>query len=91
MMLMLGYGISRRGDNAYVYIRSFDGKNKWLPGTATTRQGPLSFRIILDDDRVVQRHIDHIRSQECTDLPVETTTSFDDAPPTPREHDSTEQ
>ena len=74
-----------------MYICSFDGNNKWLPGAITTRQCPLLFRIVLDDDRVVQHHIDHIRSRECTDLPVETATSFNDASPTPREHDSTEQ
>ena len=53
--------IFKEGDN--VYIRSFDGKNKWLPGTITNKQGSLTFRINLDDDRVVQRHIDHIRSR----------------------------
>ena len=55
-----------KGDN--VYIHSFDGKNKWLPGTITNKQGPLTYRITLDDDRVVQCHKDHIRSRECSDL-----------------------
>ena len=71
-------------------IRSFDGKNKWLPGTITNKQGPLTFRITLDDDRVVQRHIDHIRSRECIGLPVGTAT-FDDVVPIPIEDDITEQ
>ena len=72
------------------YICSFDGKNKWLPGTITTKQGPLTYRITLDDDRVVQRHTDHIRSCECSDLPVGTTT-FDDVVPTPIEDNAREQ
>ena len=80
--------IFKEGDN--VYIRSFDGRNKWLPGTITNKQGPLTFRIALDDDRVVQCHIDHIRSRECIGLPVGTTT-FDDVVPTPIEDDVTEQ
>ena len=56
----------------YVYIHSFDGKNKWLPGTITDKQGPLTFS-----------HIDHIRSCECIDLPDGTEISFDDVVPTP--------
>ena len=80
--------IFKEGDN--VYIRSFDGKNKWLPGTITNKQGPLTFRITLDDDQIVQCHIDHIRSRECIDLPVGTTT-FDDVVPTSIEGHVTEQ
>ena len=46
----------KEGDT--VYIRGFDGKDKWLPGTITTKQSPVSFRITLEDDRVVRRHIE---------------------------------
>ena len=80
--------VFKEGDN--VYIRSFDGKNKWLPGTITNKQGLLTFKITLDDDQVVQCHMNHIRSRECIDLPVGTTT-FDDVVPTPIEDDITEQ
>ena len=66
----------KEGDT--VYIHCFDGKNNWLPGTIINKQGPLTFRIILDDDRVVQHYIDHIRSREYIDLPVGTTARFDD-------------
>ena len=76
----------KEGDT--VYIRGFDVKDKWLPGTITS---PVSFRITLEDDRVVRRHIDHIRSRESTDLPVGATTSFDDVLPAPTEADSIEQ
>ena len=44
----------------------------------------------LDDDRVVQQDIDHIRSCECIDLPARTATSFDDVVPTPIEDNATE-
>ena len=80
--------VLKEGDN--VYIRSFDDKNKWLPGTITNKQGPLTCRITLDDDQVVQRHIDHIRSCKCSDLPVGTTT-FDDVVPIPIEDNAREQ
>lgn len=36
-----------------VYVRSFDGTNKWLPGVITRKQAPLTFQITLSDDRVV--------------------------------------
>ena len=48
----------KEGDAVYEY--SFDGTNKWLPGIITTKQGALSFKVTLDDDRVVQCHIDHV-------------------------------
>ena len=52
-----------------VYVCSFDGTGKRLPGIITAKQGPLSFRVTLDDDRVVRRHIDHVRSRMSTDIP----------------------
>ena len=58
-----------------VYVCSFDGTNKWLPGTILAKQGPLSFKVTLDDDRVVRRHIDHVRSRMSSDIPVEAVTS----------------
>jgi len=48
----------KEGDD--VHIHSFDGKNKWCPGVVATKQGPFLYRITLNDDRVMRRHIDHI-------------------------------
>lgn len=56
----------KEGDAVYVF--SFDGTGKWLPGIITAKQGPLSFRVTLDDDRVVRRHIE---SRMSTDIPTE--------------------
>ena len=57
-MLMQECVISKRGDD--VYVCSCNGKNKWVPGTITTRQSPFSCGIVLDDDQVVPCHIGHI-------------------------------
>ena len=73
-MLMQGCVISKRGDD--VNIHSFDGKNKWVPGSITTRQSAFSYGIVLDDDQVVPCHIGHISGVY---WPVEATISFDDA------------
>ena len=54
-----------------VYACNFDGTGKWLPGTLLAKQGPLSFKVTVDDDRVVRCHIDHVRSCMSTDTPVE--------------------
>ena len=51
-----------------VYGCSFDGANKWLTGTILSKQGPLSFKVTLDDDRIVRRHINHGRSRMSSDF-----------------------
>ena len=48
------------------------------------------YRITLNDVRVVRRHVDHIRSRECTNPPVEVETSFDDVVPVSCKDDTTE-
>ena len=46
-----------------VFVMNFDGKSKWLCGVIVEQTGPVSFRIRLDDGRVVRRHVDHVRSR----------------------------
>jgi len=49
----------KEGDT--VYVKDFSGKEDWLPGIITKIQGPLSYLIELEDERVIRRHTDHIR------------------------------
>ena len=46
-----------------VYVRNFSTGLKWLPGVITAIRGPLSYLVTLLDDRVVHRHVDHIRER----------------------------
>ena len=51
-----------------VFVKNF-GKTPsplWLSGIISEKTGPLSYRITLDDNRVIQRHVDHIRSKTNT-------------------------
>ena len=48
-----------------VFVKCFNKVNTWLPGVIDKKQGPVSYRIVLDDDRVVRRHTDHIRTRKC--------------------------
>ena len=47
------------GDN--VLVRNFTPGPKWLAGKILQCTGPVSFTITLTDDRVVRRHVDHVR------------------------------
>ena len=50
-----------------VFVRNFDGKSKWLCGVIHEQTGPVSFRVRLDDGRVVRRHVDHVRSRRVSE------------------------
>ena len=50
-----------------VFVMNFDGKSKWLCGVIVEQTGPVSFRIRLDDGRVVRRHVDHVRSRRVSE------------------------
>ncbi|KAI0213198.1 hypothetical protein LSAT2_001793 [Lamellibrachia satsuma] len=58
----------RVGDTMYV-MRT--GKTKWFRGVIVEQTGPVSFRVRLDDGRVVRRHVAHVRSQLPPELPIE--------------------
>ena len=55
----------RVGDT--VYVMNFTGKTKWLHGVIVEQTGPVSFRVRLDDGRVLRRHVDHVRSRRVND------------------------
>ena len=46
-----------------VFVRNFGRGTKWLAGVVTEVRGPLSYHVTLSDDRIVRRHVDHIRSR----------------------------
>ena len=62
------------GDN--VFIENFGHGSKWIDGTVKEIRGLFTYMIELTDGRVVQRHVDHIRSQTC-----ESSSAPDDALP----------
>ena len=39
-----------------VFVKCFNKADTWLPGVIDRKQGPVSYRVVLDDDRVVRRH-----------------------------------
>ena len=55
----------KEGDT--VFVKCFSKADTWLAGVIDRKQGPVSFRVVLDDDRVVRRHLDHIRARDCVE------------------------
>ena len=45
----------KEGDT--VYVKSFSEKEDWLPKV----QGPLTYLVELEDERVVRRHVDYVK------------------------------
>ena len=58
------------GDKAFV--QNFPPKRgtPWDPGQITVVHGPLSYFIELQNGRCVRRHVDHIRIQQSSSVPV---------------------
>lgn len=52
-----------------VYVCNFGSGEKWLPGVILEKTGPVSFRITLEDGRVIRRHQDHVRLRYDPDQP----------------------
>ncbi len=52
--------------NESVYVSDLPAKDSWLPGIITKEFGTRTFEIRLSDDRIVRRHIDHIRQRSIT-------------------------
>lgn len=44
-----------------VYVHNFGSGQTWLQGTIIAVTGPLSYRVTLQDGRVIRRHLDQIR------------------------------
>ena len=46
-----------------VYVKDFPEGKTWLPGTIAKKEGKVTYHVLLEDGRIVRRHIDHIRSR----------------------------
>ena len=53
-----------------MYVKDFPEGKTWLPGTIAKKEGKVTYHVLLEDNRVVRRHIDHVRSRK-TDSTVE--------------------
>lgn len=47
-----------------VLVRNFSYGPKWIPGDIETVTGPLSYKVMLGDGRVVRRHVDQIHGRQ---------------------------
>ena len=68
-----------------VFVRNFGNKTPlWLMGHIKEQTGPLSYKITLDDERIIRRHADHIRRRTSSNT-VESgvDNSFDSMPSQP--------
>ena len=54
-----------------VYVKNFGQGQRWLPGVILEVTGPVSFLVRLVDERIVRRHLDHIRSRKNDLIDVE--------------------
>ena len=46
-----------------VYVRNFRSGTTWIPGTIQSAIGNVSYEVMLEDSRMVRRHVDHIRQR----------------------------
>ncbi|XP_062501854.1 uncharacterized protein LOC134178959 [Corticium candelabrum] len=46
-----------------VFMRNFGRGQDWLTGVVESQTEPLSFRVRLEDGRLVKRHMDHVRQR----------------------------
>ncbi|XP_062501692.1 uncharacterized protein K02A2.6-like [Corticium candelabrum] len=60
-----------------VYVKNFGQGTPWVMATVKERTGPLSFRVMLPDGRMLRRHQDHIRSRQLEDDPLPNGTHTD--------------
>ncbi|XP_036347496.1 uncharacterized protein K02A2.6-like [Rhagoletis pomonella] len=54
-------------DADLVWIRNYSTGPKWLKGRIYSRTGPVSYKVRLEDGRVIKRHLDQIRSRAVTE------------------------
>ena len=52
-----------------VYVRNFSTGAKWLIGKVVRETGPVSYLIVLNDGRLIRRHVDHIRKRLDLEIP----------------------
>ena len=52
-----------------VFLRNYSRGPDWIPGKIIKRRGNVMYDIQLNDNRLVSRHIDQLRINECTKFP----------------------
>ena len=69
--------------DAAVFVCNFGQGDKWLPGIISKAQGPRTYNIKLSDNRIIRRHVDHIRprSVEVDFQPADGDDTLDDIIP----------
>ena len=60
-----------------VLVRKSTQTSPWIAGTIYASKGPLSYEVVLDDNRIVRRHIDQIRLRSVT-LSEDLSSAIDD-------------
>ena len=67
-----------------VFVHNFNNKTPlWLSGHIKEKTGPLSYKVSLDDGRIIRRHVDHIRHRSATREPAGVDNQFDLIPSQP--------
>ena len=84
-----------------MFVKGLPNGKNWLAGVISQVKGPLSYIVLLNDGRLIHRHVDHTRPHTCdsqdleisiTDIEIPTarsaTTAASQAPPRPPDHRS---
>ena len=64
-----------------VFVRECPNSAKWLPGTVVVSSGPVSYKVQLQDGRILHRHVDHIRARHGEGMSVNEQADSDTLPP----------
>ena len=61
-----------------VWVRNYNGENKWIPGIIIKKTGPVSYQVTVEHDHLWKRHADQSRHrvEECV-----TDTTNEENPP----------
>jgi hypothetical protein len=47
-----------------VYVRTAGPNSTWVPGKIQTRRGSVQYEVILEDGRLIIKHVDHVQSRK---------------------------
>ena len=65
-----------------VWVKNFNGGEKWIPGTILKKLGKVNYHVIIDKDKKVHRHVDQLFARVpdlgTTQVGVETNTNDKD-------------
>ena len=52
-----------------VFVRNFNSGSQWIAGVIIGLRGPVSYTVQLDNEKIVRRHVDHIRARTVPSVP----------------------